>query len=328
MRNIQFDTLENLADLLHLSGDGLAHIIKYKKYRSFKIKKRSGGYRQICAPNFQLKVLQKWILTNILEKEKISSSATAFIKNCNGIKQNALIHKNNKFIFEIDLKDFYPSISDYMVKKMFLDLGYSKFESNILSSICTYKKELPQGGITSPYISNLVFKNLDEKIEEFCISRNIKYSRYADDLTFSFNDLCLTKELKQFLQYQINKHSRFRINAKKTRILYPSQKQTITGITVNNNQIKCSNNLKQKIRITLYNLFKSEKWAENYSQQWLVGTISYIHSVEDESYSYAYINKCIKYIANLMEKFNSKSDFGLLKILQKMKNKHNTVECK
>ena len=319
MRNIQFNSIDQFADILHLSEDGLTNIINYKKYKTFKIKKKAGGYREISAPSFKLKVLQKWILINILEKESISKSAMAFIKSVNGIKKNAIIHKDNKYLLEMDLKDFYPSITSYMVNKMYQNFGYSEIEANIFTKICTYKKKLPQGGITSPYISNLIFRTIDEKIEVHCKSQNICYSRYADDLTFSCNDLKQLIAIKSFITNYINHFTRFKINPLKTRIIYPSNKQTVTGITINNGKISVNKRIKQEIRMSIYNLFKSGCYDTKYSQQRIIGSISYVHSIEDEKDEYCYINNCIKYISDLMVKFDAKSDYGLLNILQNMK---------
>ena len=322
MENIQFNSIGQLADILHLSEEGLNDIIKFKKYKTFRIKKKAGGYREINAPNFKLKVIQKWILINILEKEPISKSAKAFIKNINGIKENAYVHKNNKFLLEMDLKDFYPSITNYMVNKMFQSIGYSDIEANIFTNLCTYRKRLPQGGITSPYISNLVFKAIDERIEQYCLSNGVCYSRYADDLSFSCNNLEKLLDVKAFITNQINKHSRFKINMSKTRIIYPSNRQVVTGLTINNGIVVVPKQIKQKIRITIFNLFKSGFYDPKYPKHWLVGSISYVHSIEDNKEQYTYINNCIKYISDLMVKFDSQSDHGLLSVLQNMKIKN------
>lgn len=319
MNNIKFTNIQEFADIIHLTKNGLCRILRFKKYKTFKIKKHNGTYREINAPKFELKLIQKWILLNILEKIKISSNAMAFVKGKNGIKENAISHKGHKYILKLDLMNFYPSITFSMVKNMFIEAGYSEFESQVFTHFCTYKNELPQGGITSPYISNLIFKNIDEKIKKYSNKKNIIYTRYADDLIFSANDKDSLLKTKDYIYELINKHSRFKINVKKTKLLSSGRHQKITGITINNNELKVSKKIKQEVRMTLYNLFKNNEFNDKHNKQKLIGYIAFIHMIEDSDHNFHYINKCINYISKLMLKNNSAQDFGLLKILQNMK---------
>ncbi len=319
MTDIKFTNIQEFADIIHITKNGLCKMLRFKKYKTFKIKKRNGTFREINAPKFELKLIQKWILLNVLEKIEFSSSAMAFVKYKNGIKENAFSHKGHKYILKLDLKDFYPSITFTMVKKMFIDAGFSEFESRVFTHFCTYKKELPQGGVTSPYISNLIFKNIDKKIEQYSNSKDIVYTRYADDLIFSSNDKSSLLSIKYYIYKLINKHSRFKINEEKTKLLSSGQHQRITGITINNNELKVSKNIKQEVRMTLYNLFKNNEFSSKHNKQELIGYIAFVHLIEDSNNEFTYINKCINYISKLMLKNNSEFDFDLLKILQNMK---------
>ena len=319
MNEIKFEKIQDFADILHLTKNSLCRMLRYKKYKTFKIKKKNGQYREINSPKFELKIIQKWILINILEKQPLPDFVMAFRKHKNGLKEGALLHKDNSYLLKMDLSDFYPSISFSMVKNMFLKIGFSEFESKVFTHFCTYNNKLPQGGVTSPYISNLIFNFFDIKIKKYADERNIIYTRYADDLIFSSNSKEDLIKIKNFVYILINKYSRFRINKEKTKFFKPSQHKKVTGITINNELIKVNKKLKQDVRMTLYNLFKNNHFEKRYTKEKLIGTISYIHLIEDAPNEYGYINNCIKYISNLMVKNNSISDFGLLKTLQQMK---------
>lgn len=322
MKNLNFKNIKEFSDIIHLTSECLCNILRYKKYKTFYIKKKNKtGYREICAPNFKLRLIQKWILVNVLEKYSVSKHATAFVKDCNGLLKNAEIHKNQKFILKLDLKDFYPSIYIDMIKKVFKDLGFSDFESRVFANLCTYNKTLPQGAITSPYLSNLVFLKLDNKIELLAKSKNMYYTRYADDLIFSGDDINDIFVLKREILKLINRHSRFKINKEKTKVVFPSMHKKITGITINNGEIKASKNIKQIVRMTLYNLFKNGKFPDKYNKNKIIGYISFVHLIEDSEDDFGYINKIINYVTTLMLKNNIKSDFELLSTLQKMKKK-------
>lgn len=317
MKKIKFTKIEEFADILHLTKSGLCRLLYCKRYKTFKIKKKNGGFREINAPKFDLKLIQKWILINILEGNSLANASKAFIKNKNGLKESAIAHKDQKYLLKFDIKDFYPSITFKMVERMFRALGYSDFESSIFTRFCTYKGVLPQGGVTSPYISNLIFKNIDNKIEEICAVKNIVYTRYADDLIFSGNNKQDLQDLKLEIPKLINRHSRFRINKEKTKFLSQINHKKVTGITINNKQIKVSKKIKQDIRITLYNLFKNKCFSKKFSKNRLISNIYFVHLIEDEPQDYTYINKIIAYINQLMQKNNTEEDFGLLRVLRR-----------
>ncbi len=198
-------------------------------YRDFTISKRNGKPRTISEPLPSLKDIQNWILVNILSNVPVSPFAKAYRKNV-GILENLKFHKNQSMVLVIDLKDFFPSIKTNSVEKIFLALGYSKLISNLLAKLCTRDNELPQGAPTSPYLSNLFFKSADNTIIKYCLSNKIRYTRYADDLSFSgiFDDKVLFDVvLKAVTEIGLT------INAEKTKLMLPNTRQTVTGIVVN-----------------------------------------------------------------------------------------------
>ncbi len=153
-------------------------------YRKFKIKKNSGGLREIAEPLPSLKEIQRWILRNILYKCKFNKYVKSYIPNMS-IKDNARFHRNQKMVLSIDIKNFFPSIKIKKVFYFFENLGYSNSVSGLLSNLCCLNKSLPQGSPTSPALSNLIFSKVDNRIIGFTRKEGIRYTRYSDDLTFS-----------------------------------------------------------------------------------------------------------------------------------------------
>jgi RNA-directed DNA polymerase len=200
-----------------------------KFYRDFEILKKNGEKRKISEPLPSLKEIQHWILKNILYKCSISPFAKAYKPNVSLI-ENLKFHKNQPKVFTLDLENFFPSIGIESVEKIFFSLGYTKAVSDLLSKLCTRDGTLPQGAPTSPYLSNLIFEDADLAISEYCIAQKIRYTRYADDLSFSgdFNE----NELLDKVTEAISKLN-LKINTSKTKLMTANQRQTVTGIVVN-----------------------------------------------------------------------------------------------
>lgn len=221
----------NLSALVGYRKDYLKRAVVYTPYfyRDFYIKKRNGKLRAISEPLPSLKDIQIWILQNILEKVKVSPFAKAYKKNTS-IIENVRFHKKQSQLLTIDLKDFFTSIKVHSVEDIFKSLGYSNIISNLLAKLCTRDGYLPQGAPTSPYISNIYFKKIDDLISKYCLQNNIKYTRYADDLSFSgeFNE----KEMTNFVINSV-KDFGLEVNYEKITHMKPNQRQTVTGIVVN-----------------------------------------------------------------------------------------------
>lgn len=220
----------------------LAQLVGYKKeylkkatlytnsfYRDFEIIKKNGSKRLISEPLPSLKEIQLWILKNILYKVPVSPVAKAYRPNVK-IIENLKFHRNQPKVMTFDLENFFPSIKVEAIQNVFLDLGYSKLVSRLLTKLCTKEDVLPQGAPTSPYLSNLIFKTADALIFNFCIERKIRYTRYADDLSFSgnFDEKELLKKVTDVME-----SLGFRINKSKTKLMTPNTRQTVTGIVVN-----------------------------------------------------------------------------------------------
>ncbi len=283
-----------------------------KYYKSFEIPKKNGNLREIKSPLYSLKLVQRWILKEIFEKINVSEEAMAFKKGPgSGIKKNAEYHKYSLFLLEIDLKDFFTTISIDQVYFLFKSFGYNSQVSYTLAKLCTYDGYLPQGGVCSPYISNLICYKLDKRLKGLCSRRDILYTRYADDLTFSCDNKTILKKNKKIIE-EIISNEGFSINPSKTRFLSPASRKKITGITVNDNRIKADKALKKKVRAMIHRTVVTG----NYDEINIIrGYISYINSIEDgykdriSKYINTLIKKEYKYFKNVVTAYNSNKFF-------------------
>lgn len=319
-----FDDIETLAKETRLT-EKLVYFLTSEtaegRYHKFSIPKKDGTLREINEPCKSLKVLQRWVLENILYKVRISPYSIGFVKDGKGspLVQCAERHKNNLYIFKMDLKNFYPSVKRGRVFNQFLQLGYNTYASNLLTNICTLNGSLPQGAVTSPYLGNLVCYKLDVRIAGYCNKRDITYTRYADDLIFSCDNRDLLRNIYGTIK-KIVEDEGFKINEKKTRFLTPKVRKEIIGVTVNEGTIKAPKEMKRMIRAMIHYAIESGDYSNNDK---IRGYVAYIDSIEKK-----YKNKVIKYIEKyltdtvtmfpeLVEKFNQNKLYKELPDMEK-----------
>lgn len=221
-------------------------------YRYYKIPKKTSGFRQIAEPLPNLKEIQSWINFNILKPLENKNIYIKSYKSKMSIKDNAKFHRNQKNVFSLDIADYFSNISEGKVILFFKNLGYSLELSITLAKLCCLNKCLPQGAPTSPLLSNLITLNIDKRIFGFCKIRNIRYTRYADDLTFSgdFN----TGEIFNFTKKVLSEYG-FELNQKKTRNKQQHQQQKVTGIVVNK-KLQVPANMRRTLRQEIYYITK------------------------------------------------------------------------
>lgn len=250
-----------------------------RRYKEFKIKKRSGQDRTIHAPVRGLKAIQRtiaFILQCVFEPHKAS---IGFVRG-RSIIDNAQPHAGNRYVYNIDLKDFFPSVDQARVWKCLqlkpFDLSNGKENAsprleiaNIIASICcaemdvermnekgewimVKKNVLPQGAPTSPVLSNIVCQRLDYLLSAVAKRFGLKYTRYADDITFSSmhnvykSDHGFIKELHRILSDQ-----HFHIKASKTRLQKEGYRQEVTGLLVNE-KVNVQRRYIKELRMWLY----------------------------------------------------------------------------
>lgn len=218
----------------------------------FTIPKRRGGVRTIDAPNDKLKTLQRRVQRRLLDSLPIHPAATGFVQG-RSIVDNARPHVGRSVVINLDLADFFPTITVERVATAFRGLGWDAESAAILSRICTYEGRLPQGAPTSPAISNLVCRKLDERLAGLVKRCGGQYTRYADDITISLPGLGRNKRLRPRPKTKprieaphypsrsllttirnIVEQEGWKIQMKKkVRIQRPHQRQTATGLVVN-----------------------------------------------------------------------------------------------
>ena len=222
-------------------------------YRYFEIDKKSGGKRNISEPLPSLKEIQRWILDSILYKIEPSPNAKAYIPG-RSIKDNARFHRKQNTVLSVDILDFFGSIKFKQVYTTFCSLGYSFPVSMLLAKLSTLRGCLPQGAPTSAAISNIICIGIDEKFRELTLDKRIRYTRYADDITFSGDvdpAIFIPMISKVLLEHG------FRMNKKKTKVMKRHQRQVVTGIVVNSKmQVP-----KETRRLLRQNLYFIEKFG-------------------------------------------------------------------
>lgn len=250
-------TFNEIAEILGYKPKGLAYVL-YKipvehRYHSFKIKKKSGGEREIKAPTPHLKQVQRR-LSDLLYSCRAEIDETRSKPVSHGFRKglsiitNAGSHKCRRHVLNLDLENFFPTFTFQRVRGYFIK--DSAFElhpavATIIAQIACDGEALPQGSPCSPIISDLVGQILDMRLVRLAKKHRVTYSRYADDLTFSTNqrnfpdalavphpdqpaDWLLGDELVKVIE-----GADFKINADKTRMHYRGSRQLVTGLTVN-----------------------------------------------------------------------------------------------
>ncbi|MCH8205897.1 MAG: RNA-directed DNA polymerase [Chloroflexi bacterium] len=217
-----------------------------KRYISFDIRKKSGGLRQIHAPVSGLKIIQRKLNQVLNAVYQPKAGVYGFTPGRN-IVQNAQKHRNRRYVFNVDLSDFFPSIhfGRVMGLLMAVPYGLSRDVAKVLAQICCHQGKLPQGAPTSPVISNMICAKMDSQLKRLAGEVKCVYTRYADDLTFStslgtFPDFIaryfegdpgvveIGPRLKQIIQ-----SNGFDINEDKVRLQLKNSRQEVTGLTVN-----------------------------------------------------------------------------------------------
>ncbi len=270
------ETLEQLAELMKLDPSELLWL-SYERaaatvdhYIRFEIPKRSGGRRLISSPKPKMRHAQSWISENILNSLAPSKYAMAF-RPATSIVDNATPHLNAPIVVKLDLKDFFPSTTFPRVRGYFEYLGFNPGVATVLALICTDaprvkvtldgkvnfvamgERGLPQGACTSPALANLIASPLDARLAGLCdaLEPRWKYTRYADDLTFSSSEESadVGRLLKAVNVIVVDEG--FEVNSKKTAVMRAPGRQVVTGLLVGDT-IRLSRQDLRKLRAFLH----------------------------------------------------------------------------
>tara|TARA_R110001599_G_scaffold64167_2_gene180561 strand:- start:1193 stop:2905 length:1713 start_codon:yes stop_codon:yes gene_type:complete len=249
-------SLYDLSDILYIPAKVLAYLL-YKlpddqKYKSFCISKKNGGKRFILAPDPRLKSLQRSlsdILYECYEAEvRLNKGTSSFgFRRKIGIWENADQHTGRRWVFNADLKDFFPSINFGRVRGFFISNRAFQLDpkvATIIAQIACFDNMLPQGAPSSPIISNLIGSSLDYRMALFARENRCTYSRYVDDLTFSTNltefPASIATRMDDLQGWSIGpelqdkiENAGFFVNHSKSRMSYRSDRQMVTGLVSN-----------------------------------------------------------------------------------------------
>ncbi len=223
------------------------------KYKTFTVPKKSGGVRTISAPCPELKLLQRRLSDGLqscwdeinTDKKMTKPISHGFRKGAS-IFTNASVHRGRRFVFNVDIKDFFDTINFGRVYGFFIknkDFALTESVAKVLAAIACHDGKLPQGSPCSPVISNLIGQILDIRLAQLAHKYECSYSRYADDLTFSTNERIFPSAIAlsnidhswaagAALSKMIEKAG-FQLNPKKTRMQYLDSRQEVTGLIVN-----------------------------------------------------------------------------------------------
>lgn len=278
--------LQTLTDLLYFKSDK-------EKYYTFSIPKKSGGRRVIVAPNEPLKTIQK-NLASILsdDYEEIKSEQKRQLQIAHGflhqknILTNADIHRNKRFVLNLDLKNFFDSFHFGRVRGYFLKNRYfllNKDIATLVAQLACYGGKLPQGAPSSPIITNLICSIFDYRIWKIARKYHLDYTRYADDLSFSTNEKRFIEKKTDFLNDVITEieQSGFALNISKTRFQLKWSRQMVTGIVVNS-KLNTPREFYKSTRSMANHLYKTGKFYiddKEGSLAQLEGRFSFIYQV-------------------------------------------------
>jgi RNA-directed DNA polymerase len=309
-------TLKQFAAIIGYEAQTLSFILykipDNKKYTTFEIPKKSGGMRQIDAPVARLKYLQR-SLSDLLydcgkeidsksSEDKRKSLSHGF-KRSHSIITNAYPHRNQRYVLNFDLENFFPSINFGRIRGFFLknkELGLHKTVATLIAQIACHGNNLPQGSPCSPIISQFITHVLDVRLVQLAKAHKCRYTRYADDITFS------TNQFPQALAFRAEATSSewtlgheliarvsnagFSINPTKTRMQCKHSRQLVTGLTVNV-KVNIRAQYYRYARAMCHSLFKTGAYfqpgmdglGEAPTLSKLEGILNHIYFVKDEA---------------------------------------------
>jgi hypothetical protein len=301
------DSSQQLAEALGLTVVQLRWLAYHRDaatrlhYRRFVIPKRGGGERAIWAPLPTLKAAQHWILRNVVEKLPVHGAAHGFLPGRSTLS-NASIHTGARLVVKMDVKDFFPTVTLKRVKGIFRKAGYREQVATLLALLCTEAPRevvqqdgqtyyvslgprcLPQGAPTSPALTNTLCLRLDRRLSGLAKRFGYRYTRYADDLTFSLPANHEGQPQLGTLMGQVRRiveAEGFRLHPDKTRVHRRGGRQQVTGLVVNGDGApRVPRALRRRLRAAIHNLGKGKPLPEGETVERLAGYAAYVHMTD------------------------------------------------
>ena len=262
-------------------------------YERRPIPKANGGVRWLYVPRYTLRERQQHIAWYVLCELPVDSHAYAYRPGVS-FRECAQPHVGKDVLIHLDLQNFFGSIKEDMVFSALLrDTGYAPSLCRFFAKLCCLHGSLPQGTVTSPALSNIVFRSCDEALAKLAEDFGMNYSRYSDDLYFSGNGQVDAGEVIGQVSQLLNQYG-FRLNPEKTQVRRQQHRQSVLGLTVNEG-IRVSRSYRRQLEKELY---FQERFGENcsgarnaesyllYLQQ-LLGKVSYVLQIDPENQKFA-----------------------------------------
>lgn len=246
------------------------------RYYLKEVPKKDGSTRKIKPPVRKVKDIQRKILSGILVNYKVGDCVYGLSFN-RGILDNALKHQKNSqnYLVNLDLKDFFPSVSLKSVKKVYSKMGFSKDCINTLTLLTTVDGSIPQGAPTSPYLSAIVLEKLDSEILKYCKKNSIIYTRYFDDLTFSGKSI--TDKNIRHIEILVTKEG-YSLNPNKKSFFVPEAEKIVSGVVIGTNFVDVTDAYKGKMK-KAFSVFQTDNCQTSF--EIFLGSIAF----------YLYINR-------------------------------------
>jgi hypothetical protein len=248
-----------------------------RHYRSFLLNKSTGGTRQIDSPRVFLKVIQRFLLDYILFELPVDNRVFSFRSN-KSIADNASLHTGKPFVGNIDIKDFFGSITEKNVSDFLRSCKIESRGAGLISALVTKGGVLPQGAVTSPIISNSILHKFDYRMSYFASQSGADYSRYADDITFSGKDRDIIANLINVAEKDLVRDYGLTLNKAKTRISTQRSQQKVTGLVVNE-KVWPPRKFRRQIRAAFFNASQQSDIPREHALK-LSGYLSYLRSFE------------------------------------------------
>jgi RNA-directed DNA polymerase len=321
-------TVNHLAHLSDVNADFLQEVAhrKIDAYRVFRVKKRGVAnlvpaqprrYRTICVPEPRLMQVQRWIAQNILQVTPSHQASFAFTKHRN-LRSAAKKHVNAKWLVKMDVRQFFESIPEAAVYRVFRTFGYGALLSFQMARICTRRPDhhrhdtrvllgrggpgpyrthpmghLPQGAPSSPMLANRAVESLDHRLERIAMSAGWTYTRYADDLAFSrTSEAGRGKAMKmvKLAERSLQLHG-LTVHRQKTSITSPGGRKVLLGMLIDRGEPRLPKSFRNNVETHLYALTHPMIGAEKHRsargfssligmRRHIMGLIAHAHQVD------------------------------------------------
>ena len=310
------DLLTRLGASVLLHRSDLIRLIRTApiRYKVYQIEKRvKGQFRTIAQPAREVKVLQRWVMKNVLSRYEVHAAATAYRKNIS-ILRNARPHSRGRFLLKMDFKDFFPSLSaaDF---RAFLAQVDSPFDAEEVEALCHIlfwmpKTEFPKlclsiGAPASPMLSNILMVQFDRDISSVCADAGVAYTRYADDLSFSAADSERLRVVEEAVLAWCARttHPTLTVNQAKTVRVSRADSRRVTGLVLTNDRkVSLGRDMKRLISARMHYFVTGRLTSEDIIK--LRGMLAYVNSVEAafldrlrEKYGAEAVRRCMQYTA-------------------------------